>query len=92
MEEKQENEREVRRVAEEWKEKEVYFDEKGRKQRISYSKDAVEKTAMKKPLKIDVVVKNGKAITTEELKEIMKKVDAIRNEQPLTEAHFIIKC
>lgn len=76
----------------EWNEKEVYYDEEGRVLRTSYAKEHVGKPAMKKALEIDVIIEKGLLITSEELREIMQKVDEIRNEQPLTEAHLIIKC
>ena len=77
---------------EEWNEKEVYYDEEGRILRTSYAKERIGKPAMKKALKIDVIVEKGSLITSEELREVMRNVDEIRNEQPLTEAHLIIKC
>ena len=72
-----------------WKEKETYFDNDGRIKRQSFSTDKVGSPAMKVPIKIDVIVKNT---SLDELPEIVRKVDVIRNEQPLTEARFIIEC
>ena len=72
-----------------WKEKEIYFDDNGRIKRQSFSTEKVGSPAMKVPIKIDVIVKKS---SLDELPEIVRKVDAIRNEQPLTEARFIIEC
>mgnify|MGYP001028737934 CR=1 FL=1 len=73
-----------------WKEKEVYYDrETGAVQRVSYSKDKQGKTSRKLPLKIEVRLKRA---DLDDLLEITKKVDALRNEYPLTDTHFIIEC
>lgn len=72
------------------KEKEVYYDhETGAVQRISFSKDKQGKTARKLPLKIEVRLKREEL---DDLPEIAQKVDALRNEYPFTDTHFIIEC
>lgn len=76
----------------EWKEKEAYYDDEGRVMQQTWSKDHKGGSAMKKPLKITVTVENGFGTDVEELESLMAKVDKIRNGQPLTDAHLIIKC
>ena len=72
-----------------WKEKEIYYDKKGGITRRSFSKESTKGTAMKVPIKIKVIVKKD---SLDELPEIARKVDELRNEQPLTEVHFVVKC
>ncbi|MCM1220639.1 MAG: hypothetical protein NC548_39740, partial [Lachnospiraceae bacterium] len=73
-----------------WKEKEVYYDhETGAVQRVSYSKKGSKKVIRKLPLKIEVRIR-GTSINN--MLEIAEKVDALRNEYPLTDTHFIIEC
>lgn len=73
-----------------WKEKEVYYDrETGAVQRISYSEEKQGKTSRKLPLKIEVRLKRA---DLDDLLEVAEKVDALRNEYPFTDTHFIIEC
>ena len=73
--------------AEEWREKEIYYDKEGNVKCATFSKEKIGKCAMKIPIKVEVRMgEEG----LDRLEEITRKVDELRNGHPLTETHFII--
>lgn len=68
--------------------KEVYFDADGNIIRESHYDGNFSGVVSKVPIKIEVRLNRN---TIDDMLEISRKIEALRNEHPFTEVHFIIE-